>query len=413
MNGRAKRENLPFLVFIVSFFFVTAQTDARWSGPSDGPPLSGLRVLDLTTYTPGPFGTQLLADLGATVLKVERPPHGDPERLSIVEYFLAYNRGKHSVAVDTKKPADLAFLLDLAARAHVLFEGFRPGATDRMGIGFDAVARLNPNIVYVSLPGFPSEGPFAQDRAHDREFQARMGALDLFPKDSAGAPVYESPYHVADYAAGMYAVVGALSVLAAPVHGPVHLEAPVFAAGLAWAFPVMYREAFAVAEPPQESPASGLFPTGDGRLLSISVIEDSGWGQFCRVLELDDLVRRDDLATLAGRRANAVDINRRLREVFATRTLEEWEQLLRAANLSFGPVRTVSEGLQDEAVQSLGLLRLEPSPHIGAPIFGLPTVTHPAAPELNSAGDAVRAGGWAALEDAGDGATHRPGQAAR
>jgi crotonobetainyl-CoA:carnitine CoA-transferase CaiB-like acyl-CoA transferase len=361
------------------------------------PPLAGIRVLDLTTYTPGPFGTQILADLGATVLKVERPPHGDPERSAVPEYFSAYNRGKHSIAVDTTKPEDLQLLLDLAADAHILLEGFRPGATERMGIGFDAVAKLNPAIVYVSLPGFPSTGPFAQDRSHDREFQARMGSLDLFPKDSAGVPIYDSPYHVADYAAGMYAVIGALAVLLADSHGPVHLEAPLFAAGLAWAFPMMSRSAFGERRVSAEWAASGLFTTKDGGVLSLSAIEDAGWLELCRVLGLGDLAVREDLTTLQMRQPHTAEINQRLREVFVTRPLDQWEELLREANISFGPVHTVAEGIVDEAVQSLDMVHLGPTPSIGCPIFGMPTVVHSDPPELDTSGAAVRAGGWAAL----------------
>jgi len=228
-----------------------------------------------------------------------------------------------------------------------------------------------------------------------------MGALDLFPKDAAGVPMYESPYHVADYAAGMYAVIGALAALLADSHGPVHLEAPLFAAGLAWAFPMMSRSGFGARSVSAESAASGLFMTKDGRILSLSAIEDSGWLNLCRVMGLEDLAARKDLASLPMRRPHAVEINERLREVFATRPLNDWEVVLSEANISFGPVRTVAEGVVDEAVESLDLLHLDPTPHIGCPIFGLPTVVHVAAPELDSSGAAVRATGWAALGASG------------
>jgi crotonobetainyl-CoA:carnitine CoA-transferase CaiB-like acyl-CoA transferase len=400
MNGRAKRENLPFLVFIVSFFFVTAQTDARWSGPSDGPPLSGLRVLDLTTYTPGPFGTQLLADLGATVLKVERPPHGDLERLSVPEYFHAYNRGKHSVALDLKQPGDLALLRDLTREADVFIEGFRPGVADRIGVGFEAMSALNDKLVYVSLPGAPAASPFAADRAHDTEFQARVGAIAV--ASTGREPAYDFPFPVSDHAAGMYAVIGVLAALARPSGHPVYIEAPCFSAGLAWMFPMLCRLVYpfsgAEAAPaPNFGPGVGVFRTADNRYFTMSTIEDHGWRELCLAIDRPDLADDPGLATLGQRRDRHDEVTGLLNSAIAKRPLAEWETILRSREISFGPVRTPAEVFTDETVQSLGILHGGPLPSLGLPLNGLPSQLHERAPEIDADGAAVRESGWAGL----------------
>lgn len=144
------------------------------TGP-DGGLLAGIRVLDFGIWRPVPYATQLLADLGADVLKVE-PPGGDPMRM-FPDLFAATNAHKRSVVLDLKDPAGLARALELAAQAHVVAEGFRPGVADRLGIGPDAVRARNPNVVYLSVSGFGQTGPWREvPGRRDREPQgARNG----------------------------------------------------------------------------------------------------------------------------------------------------------------------------------------------------------------------------------------------
>ena len=136
--------------------------------------LRGVRVLDLSTFTPGPFGTQILADLGATVLKIERPGSGDPERDTVPEYFHAYNRGKFSLELDLKNVEDRQVCLDLGAEADIVVEGFRPGVVDRLGVGYAHMVEVNPDVIYASLSGYGQSGPLRDEY----DLPADVGRVD-------------------------------------------------------------------------------------------------------------------------------------------------------------------------------------------------------------------------------------------
>ncbi|HSV84664.1 MAG TPA: CoA transferase [Ramlibacter sp.] len=354
--------------------------------PERTPPLHDIRVLDLSMFTPGPFATQILADLGATVLKVEAPPGGDRERQVMPAYFNAYNRGKGSIALDLKQPADLALCLDLAADAHVLIEGFRPGVVNRLGVGFDAVTARNPSIIYASLSGFGNEGPFAQARAHDPEIQAITGSMH-YAKDINGKPYYNFAYPTFDYAAAMYAVIGILSWLGRPGHGPVHLEVPLAAAGVAWMYPQYVNvvdfdnRAFA-----DNNLWRGAYRTADGRYITLTPAE--GLASLAQVLGLEGITGRgkEDMARIA--------------DAIAQRNSKEIVPLLTKAGVPVGLVQNVDEAITDPAVQSLGLLHQGVAGlACGSPILGMPTRLLRDVPKLDAHGDAVRNRGWAAFSN--------------
>ena len=167
--------------------------------------LEGLRVLDLSVWRPGPYATQLLAELGAEVLKVE-PPGGDPMR-SYPELFASLNANKRGVVLDLKDPADLARAVELATQADVVVEGFRPGVVDRLGVGPSVVMAVNPSVIYCSVSGYGQDGPLALTPGHDVNYQALSGAL----APEGGEPV-RSSLPIADLAGGMAA---AMAILAA------------------------------------------------------------------------------------------------------------------------------------------------------------------------------------------------------
>lgn len=365
------------------------------------PFLTGLRVLDLTNYTPGPFGTMILADLGATVLKVERPPHGDLERLSVQEYFHAYNRGKHSIALDLRDPADRAVFHDLAREADVVIEGFRPFVADRIGAGFEELKALRPGLIYVSVPGVPAESEFWMDRAHDSEFQARIGALSVQAGD--GEPSIGAPWPVTDQAAGMYAIIGILAALQRRDKEAVHIEAACFSAGLAWMYPMLLRLVYPLSEPNRgRLPAVGMFLTADGRYLTMSTIEDRGWVELCQAIGRPDLGEDPALATLAQRVERFDELDGVLRSAIASRTLAEWEAELRTREISVGPVLTPQEAVEDPLVRSLGLLGDEEGlPSLALPLGGIPTIRNVTPPALDADGDRVRKEGWGAVLPAG------------
>lgn len=365
------------------------------------PPLTGIRVLDLTAYTPGPFGTQILADLGATVLKVEKPGIGDPERLTVPGYFKAYNRGKHSIALDLRKPEDREVALQLAAEADVFMEGFRPGVTDRLGVGFAAVKALNPRIVYVSLSGLGSWHDHALDRGHDPEFLARVGALAVTPRPG-GVPMYDLPFPAADFAAGMYAVIGILSTLLSPDRTAVHLETPVMSAALAWTFPrivneLQYGSGEDAGRDADRHAGIGCFPTADGRYVTITAVEEHLWKPLASWIGRPELGDDPDYDDFAKRMRFAREVNAAIAARIASLTLAECVATFDAMGMVYAPVNTPAEALEDPVVNALGILHKAPHLHIDTPIHGLALERNLRCPEVGEDSEAVRSGGWTAL----------------
>ncbi|MGE0386699.1 MAG: CaiB/BaiF CoA transferase family protein [Gammaproteobacteria bacterium] len=361
------------------------------------PPLAGLRVLDMSMLTPGPFATQILADLGATVLKVERPPIGDLERLAMPAYFRAYNRGKYSIALDLKQAADRSEFDRLVRDADVFFEGFRPGAAERLGAGFERLKTLKTDLVYVSLSGFGPGGPRIEEKAHDPEFQALAGSLH-YNRGTDGKPVYNTAGPTFDYAAAMYAVVAVLASLPARARtGAVRIEVPCFAAGFAWMFPRLVD----ALESGREIATQDIIMAGsDGKYLTVAATEDSAWPPLCKAIGRPDLLARPELATFDGRLRHAGELNAILRAAIATEPRDAWAARLAAAGVSSAPILDPHEVVDDPQVRHMDLIRHAPALHARTPIYGLPTLMHVNAPDLDQHGAPIRAGGWAALSPA-------------
>ncbi|MBO0705577.1 MAG: CoA transferase, partial [Candidatus Dormibacteraeota bacterium] len=180
-------------------------------------PLEGLRVADFTRVFAGPFATQLLADLGADVIKVERIDGGDEARDygtpvtpdGVGAPFLAMNRTKRSLAVDVVSPPGLGVARRLVSSADVVVENFRPGVMDRLGLGYAALAEASPALVYCSISGFGSTGPLAGRAANDLSIQALSGLLSMTGEE--GRPPVRTPAPIGDLMAGMFAVAGVLA----------------------------------------------------------------------------------------------------------------------------------------------------------------------------------------------------------
>ena len=205
------------------------------------PPLDGVRVLDLSRILAGPYCSMMLADLGADVVKVERPGGGDPTRSwgpPFVEgestYFLSTNRGKRSICIDLQDPEGVALVRRLAERADIVIENFLPGAADRLGLGFDALRESRPSLVYCSIAGYPDDGPDAGRPGFDFAIQGEGGVMSITGEPD-GDPM-KVGVAIADITAGMYATVGILAALRqAEATGTGSLvQVSLFDAQLAW-----------------------------------------------------------------------------------------------------------------------------------------------------------------------------------
>ena len=247
--------------------------------------LDGVRVLDLGIWRPVPYATQLLAEMGADVLKVE-PPGGDPMRV-FPQLFDVLNAAKRSVVVDLKEPEGRGEVLRLAADADAMLEGFRPGVADRLGVGYDDVRAVNDAIVYCSISGYGASGPWSQVPGHDLNYQALSGVL--IPK--GGSPV-PATIPVGDLGAGMTA---AMAVIAGVFRARASGESERIDIGIAdvlatWTGAVGALVPRGSPQPMNGMPGYGIYRTADGGIVSLGVLaEDHFWVALCQALELGDL----------------------------------------------------------------------------------------------------------------------------
>jgi formyl-CoA transferase len=331
--------------------------------------LEGIRVLDCSRVIAGPYCALLLADLGADVIKVERPGRGDDlrdwrgrtGRDGMTAVFAAVNRNKRGVALDLQRPEGARLLRDLAARADVLIENFVPGVADRLGVGYEAVRPLNPGIVYVSVSGFGQTGPYARRPGYNTIAQGMSGLMGL--TGPAGGPPTRAGGSVADLAAA-YLAFGA--VAAALVHRlrtgeGQQLDVSLLAATLGLLpDPVAHYFDSGIRPPrvgnrnPSLTPAEA-FRTQDG-WLNVVLMNAEQWDRFCRVLGDEVLRTEARFATNERRLAHHAEMRGRVEAALATAPTAEWVARFEAASVAAGPIYELDEVFEDPQVRHLGLV---------------------------------------------------------
>jgi crotonobetainyl-CoA:carnitine CoA-transferase CaiB-like acyl-CoA transferase len=341
-------------------------------------PLAGIRVLDLTTVLVGPYCTQVLAEMGAEVTKVEAP-EGDVVRLigpsrspGMGCMFLTINRGKRSIALDLKKPEAQAVLLRLAQSADVLVTNIRPAAMARLGLDYEAVRAANPRIVYASVLGYGQDGPYGPRPAYDDLMQGAALIAGLNAKVNGGEPRYV-PLAMADRITGLMA---ASAVNAALVHqartGEGQLvEVPMFETMLS--FVLGDHLGGKVFDPPLDaggygrllSPDRRPYRTKDGFVCTM-IYNDRQWRAFCAAVGWPDLVSTDPrFASHATRTEHIDEVLAMLAEEFCTRSTAEWLDLLEKADLPVTPVHTLETVFEDPHLLATGFFEAEEHPTEG------------------------------------------------
>ncbi|HEY3060867.1 MAG TPA: CaiB/BaiF CoA-transferase family protein [Chloroflexota bacterium] len=335
--------------------------------------LAGLRILDLSRLLPGPFCTQLLADLGADVIKIEEPTIGDPARHArplqdgTGALFLLVNRNKRSVSLNLKAPAGRDVLLRLVDTADVLLDSFRPGVLDRLGLGFDVLSARNPRLVHATLSGFGQHGPYRARPAHDLNYVALAGLLG-YNVDRDGAPVVPAA-QVADLGGG---TLGAVAILAAIVARQAtgrgqFVDVSLYGAAVSW-LPALLGPLFATdrAPAPGEPTLVGglaqydVYRTADGEYVTLGALEPKFLIAFL------DAVGRPELADVR----DAARLRTELQAVFAQRTRAQWTADLADVDTCFAPVNTLAEAICDPQAAALGLFpTLDGLPQIGVPMY--------------------------------------------
>jgi len=379
-------------------------TDAMRPGP-----LSGLLVADFSRVLAGPYCTMLLADLGANVIKVESPG-GDDTRSwvppvtedGVSTYFLAINRNKRSVALDLKSDGDRALAVELARRADVFVQNFKPGGLARFGLDYDSVSAVNPAVIYASISGFGSDG--GKDLpGYDLMVQAMSGLMSL-TGDPDGPP-YRAGISAFDVIAGLHttiAILAALNHRTATGEGQ-HLDASLMASAMSGM--VNQTSAYVAGgvvpfrmgnSHPSLFPYEPL-PTGEGDLI-VTAGNDAQFRKLCEVIGAPELPDDPRFANNPGRTANRAVLKPLLAEKLAAKSAGEWFDALIAVGVPCGPINTVDKGIA--FAEKIGL---EPIVTVGTGDRTRPGVRHPvtfsktpaqyplAPPELDEQGDEIRA----------------------
>ena len=346
--------------------------------PTGPGPLSGLLVADFSRILAGPYASMLLADLGADVVKVESPAGDDtrtwmpPTRDGEATYYLGINRNKRSVALDLHDEGDAALARELAARADVLVENFKPGGLARFGLDYASVAAANPGVVYASISGFGSGGGRALP-GYDLIVQAISGLMSL--TGPAGGQPYRAGISVFDVMAGLHALIGVLAALHARAgtgRGQ-HVEVNLLSSALSGL--VNHSSAVVAAgdtptrmgnSHPSLFPYDAL-PTADGEMI-ITAGNDGQFRKLCEILGLPELVDDPRFRRNQDRTANREELRPLLVERLRSRTKDEWFRALITSGVPCGPINTVNDGVA--FAEELGL----------APVVrpgGVPSVRNP------------------------------------
>ena len=336
-------------------------------------PLAGIRVVEFAQIAAGPFFGSLFADLGADVVKLERPDGGDGMRgwPPLVEgsegevfsgNFASINRNKRSIAVDLKDPAAVERLKRLLATADVFVENYRPGVTDRLGLGYEDLRALNPRIVYCAITGYGQTGPYARKGAFDVTVQAMSGLMSVTGEE--GQPPVKCGVPVGDFAAGLYgAFVTLAAVMRARETGQGAFVDCSMLGSLLGVAALQTSEYFGTGQAPKRlgskhprnAPYQG-FEASD-RPFAVAAGNDKLWRDLCAVVGRPDLPGDPLFATQSLRAKHQSELAAILQPIFRTRTADAWCEALDAEGIPCAPVASYAEILDDPHVRHLALVQ--------------------------------------------------------
>jgi crotonobetainyl-CoA:carnitine CoA-transferase CaiB-like acyl-CoA transferase len=337
--------------------------------------LRGLRVIDLTANVAGPFATQLLGDMGADVVKIERPGSGDDTRGWGPPFwgegddgvtFSALNRNKRSLALDLKSPSEREILDRLIEGADILVQNLRPGAFERLGYSRARLDELNARLIYCEISGFGHAGPRASDPAFDPLMQAYSGLMSLTGEE--GRPPARIPVSVLDQGSGMWAVIGILNALLVRRETGVgaHVTTSLLETALAWEQPQLLGY-LATGRLPARLGAGtpgiapyGAFATEDAYIV-IAAANDRLWARLCAALERPDLEADPRFARNADRVVHREALTTELEQTLRTRPAQQWVQRLGEAGVPVAPINTLDQVADAQQVREVGML--EPLEH--------------------------------------------------
>ncbi len=323
--------------------------------------LSGIRVLDLTRVLVGPYATMILADLGAEVIKLEMPGHGDdarhfpPHVNGESAYFMSLNRNKRSMTLNLKDEAGKALFLELVQKADVLVENFRPGTMARLGLGYEALKALNPGLIYAAASGFGHSGPYSKRAAYDGVVQAMGGIMSI--TGALGGEPTRVGTSIGDIAAGLFTAVG---ILAAVIHREKTGEGQMVDVAMLDCQVALLENAIARYTAAGEIPVPignrhpsitpfEPFATSDGQLM-VAAGNNVLWTKYCQAIERPDLATDPRFVTNALRTSNYEELRPLIAAAMAEKTTAEWVSVLESAGVPNGPINSVDKVVSDPQV---------------------------------------------------------------
>ena len=376
-------------------------------------PLAGVKVLDLTSVLMGPYATQIFADLGADVIKIEGPagdttrfipPGPDPSRGAM---FLNVNRGKRSLALDLKQPAARDAVLRLAKDADVFIHSMRAQAIARLGLDYAAVGAANPRIIYANLYGFGREGPYRDYPAYDDIVQAASGIVDLQARLSGGEPTYSANV-IADKVSGLtgaYAVIAALFARERTGQGQ-EVEVPMFETMVSFA--AVEHLCGSLFNPPQgppvypraTSPARRPYRTADG-YIGVMIYNDKHWQAFFRELGNPEWSADPMFVTMRSRSENIGAVLARVAQELESRTSADWMELFRRAEIPATPIASLEDLLHDAHLEQTGFWEERHTDAGDLRFPGIPTKFYQTPGAIGDPGPALGADSERVLQEAG------------
>jgi crotonobetainyl-CoA:carnitine CoA-transferase CaiB-like acyl-CoA transferase len=331
-------------------------------------PLEGVRILDFTHVLAGPFTTVILGDLGAEILKVEPPGRGDSTRLSgppfqngESAYFISFNRNKKSLCIDLKKKDGVEIIKRLIKDCDVLVESFRLGVMERLGLGYEEMVKINPNIIYASLNAFGTKGPYKDRPGFELIIQGLTGLVNITTEPDRKP--FKIQIQVVDLCAGMFLSIAVLAALyhrertgqAQRVETSLLESTIAMLANLAGIFFMTGKVPVGLGSRNPQVMPSQAFKTKDSYV--VVVTQPQHWERFCTALGKPEWIADENLSKGSFRVEHYDEVEKMIEEITMTKATEEWLKIFEENEVAAGPINTVEELFQDPQVRSLELVR--------------------------------------------------------
>jgi crotonobetainyl-CoA:carnitine CoA-transferase CaiB-like acyl-CoA transferase len=338
-------------------------------------PLAGITVVDATQALVGPLATQTLGDLGADVVKIENPAHGDltraftPRYNELSAYFVSLNRNKRSVTLDLTSENGQEVLHELLTDADVFMQNFSPGDAEAFAADYDTVADLNDDLIYCDVSGYGENSPYADQKAFDIVLQGRSGIMSVTGTDDQPARVGISVCDIAGAMTSLYAITTALYHRERTDEGE-HIQLAMLDSSFQF---LLYHVTnfLASGQNPQRMGTHHpnlmpyqAFETADGFLV-VGVISKGHWEPFCRAVNREEWIDREEYATFTDRVSNRSELDAKLDDVFAKRTTNEWMNRLNAEGVPSTPLNTVEDIVHDPHIEQHDMLAEMEHPELG------------------------------------------------